>query len=253
MTDIRNIINGWQTGELWPHKGALIGAENHVNSMDAHGQILHFVGGWSFKRLRNEDEADTYQTIDKAVAKLLNISRAHSMLLRHINYGEHFDSYYYYHYVDYNHEEDLPAVFTAPGVILGKQWSKILDFWWLLDSCTAEDWAHIEKIRDDCGWAAQKEAECFVWDAAIRACGEVAARWAKDATWGFIRDMQDNDEEVPSGIAENAVLEIQGYDVFAQQSCKPFFLPMFGIKTLDDIPPRPASYGNGVVPSGEET
>ena len=52
--------------------------------------------------------------------------------------------------------------------------------------------------------------------------------------------------------ASDAAWEIQGYNLLIERGHKPFFLPMFGIATPADIPARPADYGNGIVPKGQQ-
>ncbi len=148
MTQIAELIARWQTDEGKPYKGNLInwGAyqsdADNIGCMCAQGQVLHLVAGWTPDRLHNVEQAEA----DLETAKLLNISRAHAVLLRQVN-----DS-----------TEGAPAiVLTDPGKVLGDEWSKLLDFWWHLESLTAEQWA--------AAWAA-------AWDAARAAAG--AAAWA---------------------------------------------------------------------------
>ena len=133
MTDIKNLIARWNSDEGRPYKGSLIdwdayeAAPDSLGCMCAQGQVLHTVGGWSPDKLRNtaQEQADT------ETAKLLNISRAHAIVLRRIN-----DSV-----------DGAPSiVLTDPEKVLGGEWSKLLDFWWNLDQMTAEQW--------DAAWAA---------------------------------------------------------------------------------------------------
>ena len=112
-------------------------------------------------------------------------------------------------------------VLTEPAKVLGDQWSKLLDFWWFMDGLDARGWGEVVAARAAAGSAARAAAE---------SAARVAARVASSA-----------------GAASH---EIQGAAILQEQG-KPFvFLPMFGFATPDDIPPRPADYGNGVVPGG---
>jgi len=89
----------------------------------------------------------------------------------------------------------------------------LLDFWWLFHYYSKADWRAVAKAEAAAGYAAR---------AAAGAAAEAAAR------------------------------EIQGYDLLIDRGHKPFFLPMFGISAPADIPARPADYGNGIVPKGEQ-
>ena len=132
----------WETAEGRPYKGRLIdwdaynAAPDNIGCMCAQGQALHLLGGWTPKRLYDAQQIDA----DKAAAKLLNISVAHSVLLRNIN-----DSI-----------DGAPSiVLTDPGKVLGDQWSKLLDFWWHMDH------------MDDAAWAAAWAAAGEIQGAAI--------------------------------------------------------------------------------------
>jgi len=195
--ELAELIERWNSGEGKPYKGSLIDWDayeadpENIGCMCAQGQVLALAGGWDHAKLRDirQFEADT------ETAELLNISRAHSVLLRNIND---------------NADGGPSVVLTDPGKVLGDQWSKLLDFWWMFHNYTDDNWRKVAAALDAAGAAALD-----------------AARAA----------------------ARDAALEIQGYDLLLERGHKPFLLPMFGIATLDDIPPRPADYGNGLVPA----
>jgi hypothetical protein len=230
MSDIQEIIARWDSGDGKPYKGKLIDWIAHqenpesMGCMCAQGQVLHAVGGWDFAKLRDTDQFNA----DMETAKLLNISRAHAILLRNIN----------------DKADGAPSiVLTDPGNVLGDQWSKLLDFWWMFHNYTTEEWRKVAAARS-AAWsaarsaarsaaedAAEDAAEAAAWSAARSAAGAAAGAAAWDAGGAAAR-------------------EIQGYVVMAAQRQKPFSLPMFGINSLDDIPARPADYGLGVVPKG---
>ena len=118
--NIKPLIDRWQTDEGKPYKGDLIDMDaynadpSNPGCMCAQGQVLHYAG-WDAFGLHHveQDEAD------REVARLLNISITHAVLLRIVN----------------DRADGAPAVvLTDPGAVLGGQWSKVLDFWWYLDT-----------------------------------------------------------------------------------------------------------------------
>ena len=201
MTKITDLIDRWNTNEGKPYKGSLIDLDNYddgnLSCMCAQGQVLHVVGGWSTERLADTKQEDA----DKETANLLHISRAHAVLLRNIN----------------DKIDGAPAiVLTDPGAVLGDQWSKLLDFWWYMDTLNAEGWRKVAAARA-AAWGA-------AWDSAWDAAGAVAG----DAAWA---------------VARAAASEIQGAEILKRND-EPFvFLPMFGFASPDDIPARPTDYG----------
>jgi len=218
---IEEIIEGWDRGDGKPMKSSLIDWAAHergdgVCAMCAQGQILVLAGGWDYTTLRDAKQSEA----DAAFAKLLNISRAHAILLRNIN----------------DKVDGAPSiVLTDPGKVLGDQWSKLLDLWWMFDNYTSDKWRAVRAAR---GSAAARAAE-----AAREAAGEAAWESAREeawaAAWGAAR-----------AAAGEAAWEIQGHTLMVERKQKPFFLPMCGIATPADIPARPADYGNGIVPTG---
>ena len=219
MTQISDLIARWNTAEGRPYKGSLIdwdaykADENSIGCMCAQGQALHLVAGWTPVRLHNVGQAEA----DLETAKLLNINRAHAVLLREIN-----DSV-----------DGAPAiVLTDPGKVLGDQWSKLLDFWAYLDGLSAAQWAAARAAAGDAaGAAARDAARAAARDAARAAAGAAAWAAAGAAAWAA------------AWAAARASSEIQGAAIM-REKCQPFFfLPLFGLASPDDIPARPANYG----------
>ena len=216
MTDLTDLIARWNTDEGKPYKGSLIdmisyeSAPGDIDCMCAQGQVLHLIGGWDAHRLNTESQA----VADAETAKLLNISRAHAVLLRTVN----------------DKTDGAPAVvLTNPGKVLGDQWSKLLDFWWHLDGLTH---AHLYAAWDAAGAAAWDAAGAAAWDAAR------AAAW--DAAWDAARDAAG----AAAGAAACASSEIQGAEILHTKGKPLFFLPAFGFEDTASIPSRPADYGN---------
>ena len=202
------LLAQWNTDEGKPYKGSLIDWDAYEEEpgnpgcMCAQGQVLHYLAGWDAGCL---NEAEQWQA-DMDVAKLLNISTSHSILLRQVN----------------DTTDGAPAVvLTNPEKVLGDKAEKLLDFWWYLDSA---DW-------DDAGAAAGAAA----WDDAGAAARAAAGAAARAAAWAAARDA--------ARAAAGASNEIQGFDILKQQGKELFFLPMFGFSDLDQIPPRPDNYG----------
>jgi hypothetical protein len=221
---IEQILARWDSGDGKPYKGSLIDWKTYeadpenMGCMCAQGQVLALAGGWDYAKLRDAVQSEA----DIATAKLLNISRAHAVLLRQIN----------------DKADGAPSiVLTDPGKVLGDQWSKLLDFWWLLHNYSEADWRKV-----NAAWAAAR-------DAAWAAARDAAWAAARDAAWAAARDAAWAAAWVAAG---DAAGEIQGYNLLIERGHKPFFLPMFGIATPADIPARPADYGNGIVPKGQQ-
>jgi hypothetical protein len=215
MTTITDILARWATDEGHPYKGQLIdwaqwkSHPDDIGCMCAQGQVLHLLGGWSAIDIRNIDQLNA----DTATAKLLNISRAHAVLLRNIN----------------DRMNSAPGiVLTDPGKILGNQWSKLLDFWWLLDTMTGGGWLPVNAANRKAAQIAARDAARYV------ANKNVANRNAA----------RDAARDAAGEAAGNASWEIQGASVFERDARAYFFLPMFGFATPADIPSRPANYGS---------
>ena len=206
MESINELIARWDSGDGKPYKGRLIDWDAYeaepdsLGCMCAQGQLLHKVGGWTPERLRN-----TKQSIaDAETAKLLNISRAHAVLLRQIN-----DSV-----------DGAPSVaLTDPEKVLGSEWSKLLDFWWHIDALDGAAW---QEVGD-----ASAAASAAAWDA------------ARDAAWAATATATTSATIVQC----RAAGEIQGASIFRADGRPFFFLSMFGFASPDEIPARPANYG----------
>jgi len=214
MTKITDLIERWNTNEGKPYKGSLIDKNSYedgnLSCMCAQGQVLHVVGGWPTERLLETRQADA----DEATAKLLNISRAHAVLLRNVN----------------DKADGAPAiVLTDPGAVLGDQWSKLLDFWWHMDTLDAKGWYKVRATRYATRDAARDDA---AWYAARDAAGN-AARYAARYAAG----------EAARYAAGGAANEIQGAKILKRDGNPFVFLTMFGFASPDDIPARPADYG----------
>jgi hypothetical protein len=183
--------------------------------MCAGAQALHFLDGVSPAELRNYEQA----AVDKRVAELFGISRAHAVLLRIIN-------------------DDRPGapsvVIRDPAQVLGDQAETVLAFWRHLDRMTPQQWA---AVRAAAGAAvgtmaaaarAVTAAEARAARAAARAA-RAAARAAAAAARAVEWDMATRDA------AAWATNEIQGAAVLRALGRPFFFLPMFGIAQPEDL------------------
>ena len=212
MNKLADLISRWNEDEGKPYKGQLFDFDSYdghgeppLSCMCAQGQVLHVVAGWSVDDFRESDQTKA----DREVAKLLNISTAHSILLRSIN----------------DKQDGAPSVVLAnPGKVLGDQWSRLLDFWWHLDQMAVEQWATagatVGDAALDAAWDTTWDA---AWDAALDAAGDAARAAARAAAW--------------------AGSEIQGAAIIKANGRGFYFLPRFGFATPDDIPARPVNYG----------
>ena len=209
--NIQPLIDRWQTDEGKPYKRDLIDMDaynadpSNPGCMCAQGQVLHHAG-WDVRRLHHVEQEEA----DREVAKLLNISNAHAVLLRIVN----------------DNADGAPAVvLTDPGAVLGGQWSKVLDFWWHLDTMSSAAW--------EAAWTAAGEDAWVTAGAASRGvAGEVALEVALEAAG-----------EAAWKVAREAAWEIQGAETMRRDGRPFYFLPTFGFASPDDIPARPANYG----------
>ena len=153
MTKLKELIARWNSDEGKPYKGSLIDMksfeEGNLSCMCAQGQVLHVVGGWPADRLNSAQQFEA----DNETARLLNISRAHAILLRNTN----------------DNLDGAPAiVLTDPSKVIGDQWSKLLDFWWHTDSMTNSDWLKViaagAAARNAAGAAARNAARDAAWE-----------------------------------------------------------------------------------------
>lgn len=123
---IQQIVKFWEEPRNIPFKGELISLEFDEPCMCAQGQVLRILANWEYEELQNA----TQEEADVAVAKLLDISIAQSILLRTIN-----DS-----------EEGAPGdVLSKPEKYLGPNYELILNFWRLIDRLTEEQWKVINE------------------------------------------------------------------------------------------------------------
>jgi hypothetical protein len=235
-TTYADLLTRWQTDEGKPYKGSLIdwdayGADpDNIGCFCAQGQALHLLAGWTPQKLRDVPQVEA----DAETAKLLNISRAHAVLLRAIN----------------DKTDGAPAiVLTDPGKVIGDQWSKLLDFWAHLDGLTNEQWdAAWAAARDAARAAAWDAAWAAAWAAARDAAGAAAWDAAWDAAWAAARAAAWDAAWAAARDAAGAAAEIQGADILCAQGRPFFFLPAFGFASPDDIPARPADYGIAALP-----
>jgi hypothetical protein len=156
--NIAELIARWDSGDGKPYKGSLIDWTAHENQPDdigcmcAQGQVLHLVGGWEPERIR---DIGAQSKADREVAKLLNISVAHAILLRNVN----------------DNVDGAPSiVLTDPAKVLGDQAHIVLAFWLHLDAMNVEQWAAAGDAARAAAWAAARAA---AGDAAWDACSEI--------------------------------------------------------------------------------
>ena len=222
MAQLAEILGRWDSGEGKPYKGSLIDWSDYerdhsnIGCMCAQGQVLHLLGGWKPEKLRDTDQ----EKADRATAKLLNISIAHSVLLRSIN----------------DKADGAPSVvLTHPEKILGDQAQIVLAFWLHLDGMKKKDWQ-----RAAAAWnAAWDAAGDAAWDAARAAAGDAARAAAWNAAWNAAWDAAGD----AAWAAGYACSEIQGAKLMRECGQPFFFLPMFGFAEPEAIPPLPADYG----------
>jgi hypothetical protein len=245
--NIKPLIDRWQTDEGKPYKGSLIDMDAYLadptnpGCMCAQGQVLHYAG-WDADLLNHADQKEA----DREVAKLLNISNSHAILLRIIN----------------DAADGAPAtVLTDPGAVLGDHWSKVLDFWWYLDTMTGAAWVAAQAAawaaageaagaaaRRVAGAAALKAAGAVARAAALKAAGAVARAAALEAAQAVARAATSHAVLQAAGkdswqSASQAAWEIQGAEIMRRDGNPFYFLPSFGFASPDDIPARPADYG----------
>jgi hypothetical protein len=229
---LNEIFDHWDSGEGKPYKGRLIDYEAweadpaNIGCMCAQGQVLHLLGGWSPEKLRDTKQEEA----DREHAKLLNISIAHSVLLRSIN-----DSV-----------DGAPSVVLKhPEKVLGDQAQTVLAFWLHLDRMTQEQWA----AAGDAAWATAGDA---AGDAAWATAGDAAGAAAGDAAWATAGDAAGAAAWATAGDAAWATAgdaawyacgEIQGAHIMREKGQSFFFLPMFGFAEPEAIPALPADYG----------
>ena len=236
MTKLTELLTRWDAGDDKPFKGSLIdwrayeADPDSLGCMCAQGQVLHQLGGWSPERIR---DINGQAKADAEVAKLLNISRGHAVLLRNVN-----DSV-----------DGAPSiVLTDPGKVLGGEWSKLLDFWWHIDQMTAKDWDAARDAARDVPTQAADRPVGAAQDAAQGAAWAAAQDAARDAAWDAARDAAWAAAGAAAWAAAGATAwaaawEIQGAHIFRAANRPFYFLSLFGFASPDEIPARPANYG----------
>ena len=167
-TAAKTLLAFWENPRNIPFKKSLISSEppkdgdEPTTCMCAQGQALYKIGGYSEEDLRNTEQSNA----DREVARLLNISVAHSVLLRNINDGE----------------PGAPSdVLTKPEKYLGKNYQAVMNFWWFMDSLTEDQWEEVARryaALDEAAWDAARSA---AWDAAESAAGSGGRSAAWDA------------------------------------------------------------------------
>ena len=155
---LEQIIDRWNSGEGKPYKGSLIDWDSYdgdgieppenMGCMCAQGQVLHLIGGWEPRRIADTEQAKA----DEETAKLLNISRAHAILLRSIN----------------DKQDGAPAiVLTNPEKVLGDQAHIVLAFWLHIDRMIDKDWAAARAAAGAAAWVAAGYACCEIQGARL--------------------------------------------------------------------------------------
>jgi hypothetical protein len=203
---IANIVERWSGLERPLFKGQLIDAEG---CKCAQGDVLS-CAGWTDQQLREL----TQGTADVEVAKVLGISRAHAILLRHVN----------------DKVGGAPQlVLSHPEQILGEKAPLLLAFWLYMDAmpdaARAAAWDAARAAAWGAAWAAARAAaRAAAWDAAWDAARAAARAAAWAAAWDTAWDA-----------AANASTEIQGMDILERDGKQPYFLAFFRLKTWDDV------------------
>lgn len=217
MNSITELLASWETAEGEPLKGDLIDISRYkrgdLSCMCAQGQLLYVVGKWSAERLTctSQGKADT------AVARLLNISRGHAILLRKIN----------------DQEEGSPAlVLTDPSRIIGRAWNTMLDFWWYLDELEQGKYELTDELSDN--------LEAFK---AASNAARYATGWS--VCWSISRQVvkATTNEEVVLHVVSGATWELLGARTLRELNLPFVFLPMLGFESPEALPARPVDYG----------
>jgi len=223
--EMKELLARWDSDEGKPYKGLLIDMRawsrdpDNIGCMCAQGQALHLLGGWTPERLKDTAQFEA----DKATAELLNISRAHAVLLRQVN----------------DTQDGAPAaVLTHPERFIGDQARTVLAFWLALDGFTAKQWP--------ASWGAARAtraAGAAAWAAAWPAAGDAAWAAAGAASWAAAGDAS----WAAAGDAARASNEIQGANLMRERGQPFFFLPLFGFANPEAIPPLPADYARAQI------
>jgi hypothetical protein len=240
-TTVEELLDYWP-GNI-PFKGKLVSDDG--SCMCAQGQALHFLGNLTVNELRNIDQA----TADRQVAKLFDISIAHSVLLRQVN----------------DRQKGAPSnVIRNPEQVLGDQAQIILAFWRHLDCMTpaakaaagAAAWAAAKAAAVEAAraaaWAAARAAAVEAAKAAAgasaraaalaaaveaaRASARAAARAAAvEAAWASAGASARAAAGEAAWAAVGASNEIQGAAVMRANGLPFFFLPLFGFSNPEAV------------------
>jgi hypothetical protein len=206
---VDELLNYWP-GNI-PFKGRLVSGDG--SCMCAQGQALHFLGKLTVDDLRVVSQASA----DKQVAKLLDISVAHSALLRIVN----------------DTQEGAPSnVIRNPEQVLGDQAQIVLAFWRHLDRMTLAAWAAARDAAWAAAWAAARAAAreaawAAAWAAAREAAWAAAGVAARAAARAAAREV--------AWEAAGASNEIQGAAVMRAKGLPFFFLPLFGFSDPEAV------------------
>jgi hypothetical protein len=109
---------------------------------------------------------------------------------------------------------------------LGPRADEVLRFWLHLDALTAKQWAVARAIAKAAAWGVEWDA---AWDVAVSP--DVAWDVARSAAWASSRNVLESVAEAAAGASN----EIQGADRLSTF----YFLPMFGIASLDQLKVSP--------------
>jgi hypothetical protein len=175
-TAAETLLAFWEDPRNIPFKNSLISSEpskdgdEPTTCMCAQGQALYKIGGYTEDDLRSiaQDKAD------REVARLLDISVAHSVLLRSINDGQ----------------PGAPSdVLTSPEKYLGKNCHAVMKFWWFVDGLSQGQWKEVvrryDAIDGDAGIATVIAAN-GAWNAA--GIATVNGAWiAANGAWNAAR------------------------------------------------------------------
>lgn len=222
--ELKEMLSRWNSPDGHPYKGTLIDWDKYTEDPDnigcmcAQGQILHLMAGWEPHQLLKVDQGEA----DREVAKLLNISTAHAILLRVIN----------------DRQDGVPSlVLTNPKKVIGDQAHVVLSFWRHMDQMTVEKWAAARATAWDADRAAATAAaRAAAWDT------DRAAAWA---IAGAVAGVAGDDARDTAGAA---TCEIIGAQVMRDRGQAFSFLPLFGFSEPEEIPPLPADYGHPDIP-----
>jgi hypothetical protein len=216
--DVKELLARWASPEGHPYKGSLIDWDAYngdgdappadIGCMCAQGQVLHLMGGWTPRRLKDIRQAEA----DLETAELLGISISHAILLRQVN----------------DTVDGAPGiVLTEPEKVLGPNARAVLAIWLHFDAMTGDQWRDARDAR--AAWAAWA-----AWDArAARDAWDARAARAARAAWDAraARDAWDARD-----VSYCAVAEMAGIKFMPEHEAGEFaFLPMFGFTNPAEV------------------